>query len=87
MHVLAVGVLEITIILERDSDSQIFLNGDVLLNGSRVDLDGTLKWSCGRPDVVQGEKHQRSLEISREDTGPVSKLCVKTLFISENFHS
>ena len=34
MHVLAVRVLEITIILERDSDIQIFLNGDVLLNGS-----------------------------------------------------
>ena len=31
---LAVGVLEITIILETDSDFQIFLNGDVLLNGS-----------------------------------------------------
>ena len=34
MHVLAVGVLEVTIILEKDSDIQIFLNGDVLLNGS-----------------------------------------------------
>ena len=34
MHVLAVGVLKVTIILERDSDIQIFLNGDVLLNGS-----------------------------------------------------
>ena len=34
MHVLAVGVLEITIILERDSDIQIFLNGDILLNES-----------------------------------------------------
>ena len=34
MHVLAVGVLEVTLILERDSDIQIFLNGDVLLNGS-----------------------------------------------------
>ena len=34
MHVLAVGVLEITIILQRDSDIQIFLNGDVLLKGS-----------------------------------------------------
>ena len=34
MHVLLVGVLEITIILERESDIQIFLNGDVLLNGS-----------------------------------------------------
>ena len=34
MHVLAVGVLEITVILERDSDIQIFLNEDVLLNGS-----------------------------------------------------
>ena len=31
--VLAVGVLEITVILERDSDIQIFLNGDVMLNG------------------------------------------------------
>ena len=31
---LAVGVLEITIILKRDSGIQIFLNGDVLLNGS-----------------------------------------------------
>ena len=34
MHVLAVRVLEITIILERDSNIQIFLNGDVLFNGS-----------------------------------------------------
>ena len=34
---LAVGVLEITIILKRDSGIQIFLNED-------VDLDGTLKW-------------------------------------------
>ena len=34
MHVLAVGVLEITIILERDSDIQIYLNGHVLLKGS-----------------------------------------------------
>ena len=34
MHVLAVGVLEITIILERESDIQVFLNGDVLVNGS-----------------------------------------------------
>ena len=34
MHMLAVGVLEITIILERDSDIQIFLNGEVLVNGS-----------------------------------------------------
>ena len=31
---LPVGVLEITIILEKDSDIQIFLNGDVLLKGS-----------------------------------------------------
>ena len=41
---LAAGVLKITIILKRDSGIQVFLNGDVLLNGSRVDLDGTLKW-------------------------------------------
>ena len=34
MHVLAVGVMEITIILGRDSDIQIFLNGDVFLNES-----------------------------------------------------
>ena len=33
-YVLAVGVLEMTIIFNRDSDIQIFLNGDVLLNGS-----------------------------------------------------
>ena len=76
MHVLAVGVLEITIILERESDIQIFLNGDVLLNGSWVDLDETLKWNCGRTVVVQGEKHQRSLAIRTEDTGHVSKNCV-----------
>ena len=34
MHKLAVGVLEITILLERDSAIQIFLNRVVLLNGS-----------------------------------------------------
>ena len=34
MCVLPVEVLGITIILERDSDIQIFLNGDILLNGS-----------------------------------------------------
>ena len=39
-----------------------------------------------RTVVVQGEKHRRSLAIRREDTGHVSKLWVKTLFISENFH-
>ena len=33
-HVLAAGVLEVTTIFKRDSDSQIFLNGDVLFNGS-----------------------------------------------------
>ena len=60
MHVLAVGVLGITIILEID-----FLIGDILLNGSWVDLDEILKWSCGRTVVVQGEKHQRSLAIYR----------------------
>ena len=36
----------------------------------------------GERTVVQGERHQRSLVIRREDTGHVSKLCVKTLFIS-----
>ena len=84
---LAVGVLEIAIIFNRDSDIQIFLNGDILLNGKKVDLDGTLKWSRVGTVVVQGEKHQRSLAVRTEDTGHVSKLCVKTLFISENFHS
>ena len=83
---LAVGVLEITTIFKRDSDNQIFLNGDVLLNGSRVDLDGTLKWSLGRTVVVQ-EERQRRLAIRTEDTRHVSKLCVKTLFISQNFTS
>ena len=41
----------------------------------------------GRTVVVQEERHQRSLAIRTEDTGHVSKLCVKTFFISENFHS
>ena len=41
----------------------------------------------GGRTVVQGEKHQRSLAIRIEDTGHVSKLHVKTLFISENYHS
>ena len=41
----------------------------------------------GRTVVVQGERHQRSLAIRIEDTGHVSKLCVKTLFIPENYHS
>ena len=47
-------------------------------------MDGTLKWSCGRTVVVQGENHQRSLAIRADDTGHVS---VKTLFVSENFNS
>ena len=36
----------------------------------------------GRTVVVRGERHQRSLAIRTEDTGHVSKLCVKTLLIS-----
>ena len=52
-----------------------------------IDLDGTLKWSLGRTVVVQRERHQRRLAIRAKDTRHVSKLCVKTLFISENFHS
>ena len=41
----------------------------------------------GSTVVVQGERHQRSLAIRTEDTGYVSKLCAKTLFGSENYHS
>ena len=41
----------------------------------------------GRTAVVQGERHQRSLAIRTEDTGHVSNMCVKTLLISENYHS
>ena len=38
--------------------------------------------------VVQGaERYQQSLAVRTEDTGHVSKLPVKILFISENFHS
>ena len=37
--------------------------------------------------VAPGEKHQQNLAIRREDIGHVSKLCVKTLFFSGNFHS
>ena len=36
----------------------------------------------GTTVVIQGERHQRSLAIRIEDTGHVSKLCVKTLLIS-----
>ena len=51
-------------------------------------MDGTRGWdfeieSRGRTFVVQGG----SLAIRTEDIGHVSKLCVKTLFISENFDS
>ena len=52
-----------------------------------IDLDGTLKWSLGRTVVFQRERDQRRLAIRAEDTRHVSKLCVKTLLISENFHS
>ena len=83
--VLAVGVLEITTIFKRDGNNKFFLNGDILLNGSWV--DGTLKLSLRRSVVVQGERHQRRLAIRTEDTRHVSKLCVKALLISENFHS
>ena len=37
--------------------------------------------------VAPGEKHQQNLAIRTEDTGHVSKLCVKTLFFSGKFHS
>ena len=41
----------------------------------------------GRTVVVQGERHQQSLAIRTETTeANVSKLCVKTLFISQDFH-
>ena len=36
----------------------------------------------GRTVAVQGKRHQRSLATKTEDTGHVSKMCVKTLFIS-----
>ena len=36
----------------------------------------------GRTVAVQGKRHQRSLATRTEDTGHVSKMCVKTLFIS-----
>ena len=38
-----------------------------------------------KDDFVQGERYQRDLAIRTEDTGHVSKLRVKTLFISKNF--
>ena len=70
-HVLAIGLLEIAIILNKDSDIQNFLNGDILLNGSWVDLDGTLIWSRGRT-VCCCSKREAS-----EDTRHVSNSCVK----------
>ena len=36
-----------------------------------------------KDDFVQGERYQRDLAIRTEDTGHVSKLRVKTLFISQ----
>ena len=36
--------------------------------------------------LFKEKRHQRSLAIRREDTWHVSKLCVKTLFISKNFY-
>ena len=67
---------------ERYSDIQIFLNGDSLLNGSRVDLHGwdfemeLWKDSCC-------SRREASAKLGDQER----KLCVKTLFISENFHS
>ena len=49
---------------------------EVELLGWNFEMEG------GRTVVVQGERHQQSLAIRTEDTGHVSKLCVKTLFIS-----
>ena len=48
-----------------------------------------MKWSLGVgwTVIAQGERNQWRLAIRTEDTGHVGKLCVKTLFISENFHS
>ena len=41
----------------------------------------------GRTVVVQGKRHQQSLAIRTEATGAnVSKLCLKTLFISQDIH-
>ena len=74
-------------VFKSESDTQTFLNGVVLFNGRWVDLYGTLKWSRGRTIVAPGEKHQQSLAIRTEDTGHVSKLCVKAFFLSGKFHS
>ena len=52
-----------------------------------VELTKNFEMEGRKTVVVQGERHQRSLAIRTEDTGYVSKLCVKTLFISENYHS
>ena len=38
---------------------------------------------CSRRERL--EKHQQNLSIRTEDTGHVSKLCVKTFFFLENF--
>ena len=73
-------LLEITIIF-RDSDSQIFLNGDVLLNGSGTGMDGTLKRSHRRIVVVQGERHQRRLviRIKKGCEGRIHWTCEQTV--------
>ena len=50
----------------RVNDIQFFLIGDVLVNGSSADFDGTLKLSRGRIIVVQGDRHQRNYAIRIE---------------------
>ena len=45
-------------------------------------MELSVEMEGGRTVVVQGERHQQSLAIRTEDTGHVSKLSIKTLFIS-----
>ena len=82
---LAVGVLKVTIILKRERHYN-FLEWRRFAQWKLSGLGWDFEMEGGRTAVVQGERHQRSLAIRTEDTGHVSKLCVKTLFFSENYH-
>ena len=48
-----------------------------------ADLDGTLKWKVEGQLLFKETEASAKLAIRIEDTGHVSKLCVKTLFIFE----
>ena len=83
-------LLEIKIIF-RDSNIQIFLNGDVLLNVNCADLDGICENGAVEGQLLLKERGGSGAcrlglkkAVRAEDSGHVNKVCVKTFV---NFHS